>query len=348
MAVLVGAAVIVVSEQSPCRCRGGASATAIARRRHLAAHRVRSETPVADRTTRSTNCAPAPDQTMTNAVSHLCGFADTTNTGVPPGTALKSASTGPGVDTGSGWTYTAGGIQTTTRGAVIRDVSCRCGVDVTTPSVTIEDSDFEVSGLNSYPIQLRHASGVVIDHNDLHGAGAAEPNGCDSGIRDIYGDSQNITVENNNVWYCADPMNIIENGGLIQQNYFHDLAPSTVDNHYQDVQLEPGDGQRLTIQDNTFLNQNSQTAAIILSDDGGGTETNRVINHNLLAGGGYAFYAAGHANFPSRKIIFTNNSISRVYYRSGGYWGPVAYWTPGGGNVWAGNIWDNTGKSVAP
>ena len=298
--------------------------------------------------TRFTDCAPGVGQTMTNTVSHLCGFADTTNTGVPSGTTLYPASAAPGANTGSGWTYRGGMIDTTTNGAVIKNVSCACGVDVTNTGVTVENSDLEISGINSYPVQLRHANDATIVDNNLHGIGVSDPKGCDSGIRDIYGDSDNLTVKNNDVWYCADPMNIIPNGGLIEQNYFHDIGASTSDNHYQDIQLEPGDGRRMTIQDNTFLNQNNQTAAIILSDDSPGTETNRVINHNLLAGGGYTFYASGHSSTPSTNITFTNNSFSRLYYPNSGYFGPVAYWTSGNGNVWSGNIWDNNGTAVAP
>ena len=46
--------------------------------------------------TRFTDCAPGVGQTMTNTVSHLCGFADTTHTGVPSGTTLYPASAAPG------------------------------------------------------------------------------------------------------------------------------------------------------------------------------------------------------------------------------------------------------------
>jgi hypothetical protein len=285
---------------------------------------------------------------MTNTVSHLCGFADTTNTGVPTGTALYPASGGPGANTGSGWTYRGGEIATTTNGAVIKNVSCACGVNVTNTGVKIEDSDLAVSGANAWAVALRHASNATIEHNNLHGPGSTADTGCDSAIRDIYSDSDNMTVEHNNVWYCADPMNIIANGGLIEQNYFHDFVSSAPGDHYEDIQLEAGDGDVMTIQDNTFFNQNSQTAAIIMSVDGGGTETNRIINHNLLAGGGYCFYGGSYGGDPATNITFTNNNFSSLYYPNCGYYGTVAYWTSGHGNVWSGNLRDNNGASVAP
>ena len=54
-------------------------------------------------------CAPAAGQEMTDTVSHLCGFADTTNTGLPAGTRLYRVPqdiTAPTPQTGYGWTST--------------------------------------------------------------------------------------------------------------------------------------------------------------------------------------------------------------------------------------------------
>jgi hypothetical protein len=171
-------------------------------------------------------------------------------------------------------------------------------------------------------------------------------------VRDIYADSENITVENNNVWWCSDPMNNITLGGLIEQNYFHDIAfadPAS-GNHLEDLQTEdPGSSTRLTIQDNTFFEQHTdETAAIILSTDNGGNENNRFINHNLLAGGGYTFYGGGGPSSASTNIIFTNNHISPIFVSTGGGYGPDTYWTSGGSDVWSGNVWDNTGATWSP
>ena len=114
-------------------------------------------------------------------------------------------------------------------------------------------------------------------------------------------------------------------------------------------------GNLITIKDNTLLNQHTdQTAAIILSNDCNAPctalpENNRLITHNLLAGGGYTFYGSASAGAPpSTNITFTNNHFSRIFAPKCGGWGPVTYWDSGRGNVWSGNVWDDTRRSVKP
>jgi hypothetical protein len=292
---------------------------------------------------------------MTNTVSHLCGFADTTNTGVRIGTTLYSVPgqiIGPTAQTGSGWRWTGNNITTTANNAVIKNVSCMCAVVINSNTgVTLEDSDLtDTAGTTDLgAVSMRNASNATIADNNIHG-GNSTTQECGQALRDVTGNSQNLTFENNNVWWCATAVNNITLGGLIEQNYIHDLSADST-SHYEDVQLEdPGSSTALTIRDNTFFNQHDQTADLILSDDNNcaAPETNRFIAHNLFAGGGYSFYGAGCASTPSTDITFTNNSFSRLYYPDSGHFGPVAYWTSGNANVWSGNIWDDNGASIAP
>ena len=300
----------------------------------------------------STGCSPSASATMTNTVSHLCGFADTTNTGVPAGTTLYNVPgdvSAPTAATGSGWSY-SNHVITLGTGGTVKNVELNGVVSITGANATVEDSDISVSGEDTWAVQLRHASNATIEDNNLHGVGLATGDSCDSGVRDIYSDSENMTVEHNNVWYCSDPMNNITLGGLIEENYFHDLGASTTDNHYECIQTEdPGSSTALIIRDNTCFNQHTdQTAAIILSNDNGGTENNRYIDHNLLAGGGYTFYGSGGPTAPATNITFINNHFTRIFTSGSGGYGPIAYWKTGGGNVWSGNVWDDTGQSISP
>ena len=250
--------------------------------------------------------------------------------------------------TGHGWSYSQGAIVVAP-GGVVSHIKFTGVVYLRGPNETVEASDITDSGADSYAIRLVHANNATIAHNNVHGIGVSPPNGCDSAVRDMDADSDNLTVKNNNVWYCSNPMNNIADGGLIEQNYFHDFGDTGTGPHYEAIQFEQGNGTLMTVRDNTFLNPNGQTASIILSDDEpSGVENNRVITHNLLAGGGYTFYGAGKSSTPSTNITFTNNSFSRLYHRNSGYYGPVAYWTSGNGNIWSGNIWDNTGSRVRP
>jgi hypothetical protein len=298
----------------------------------------------------STNCAPAASQTMTNTVSHLCGFADTTNAGVPAGTTLYQVPgqiTGPTANTGSGWTWTGGEIQVAA-GGIVKNVQCSsCDVAFVGNGGTLEDSEIEVAGSSNFPVQIRHASNITIDNNNIHGAGQGSSSVCDNGIRDIYGDSENLTVENNNIWWCGSGLNNIDNGGLIQGNYIHDLANPAGSYHVNGMQFEPGSGKLMTIENNTILNPDDQTDAIMLANDTSGDESNRVINHNLIAGGGYSFYGAGGSAENVDHVTFENNHFSRMFFSTGGYWGPDAYWSSANGDVWSGNVWDDSGASMS-
>jgi hypothetical protein len=296
----------------------------------------------------SSGCSPAAGGTMTNTVSHLCGFADTTNTGVPAGVVLTSV---PGSATsGPGWTYNSqyNEIQVNSGGSV-NAVQCTCTVDFLASGGTLENSNIALSGgVGSWGVIMRHASNTTIVNNTIHGVGSSGTSACDNGIRDIYGDSNNLIIENNNIYWCSNPLNNIVLGGLIENNYTHDLATIS-GNHYEDLQLEDPGNTLMTIQDNTFFNQHTdQTASIILSNDEGGTENNRLINHNLIAGGGYCFYGSGGPAAGATNITFTNNHFSRIFSQTCGGYGPDTYWKTGGGDVWSGNVWDDTGTPLQP
>ncbi len=105
------------------------------------------------------NCAPAANATMTNTVSHLCGFADITNTGPPPGTnfvTVNDASTDPpnaSLPTDNhGWHWSPSryyGIYVDTDGAVVDGVKLNNGGEITivAKNVTIMGDSLLLGGV---------------------------------------------------------------------------------------------------------------------------------------------------------------------------------------------------------
>ena len=69
---------------------------------------------------------------------------------------------------------------------------------------------------------------------------------------------------------------------------------------------------------------------------------NRLIDNNLLAGGGYTIYAGQNpGGLKTYNIRVTNNRISKKFYPRGGSFGPAtAHNKFGSGNVWSNNVWD--------
>ena len=313
--------------------------------------------PVTAAATQNLNCAPTTSsQEMTNTLSHTCGFADTTNTGVPAGTTLYRVPqdiTAPRADgsTGHDWTWTGSYIRIATPGALITNIRVSGpDVSVNANNATIQDSDF--ASVNGWSIALRHVTGTIIQNNNFHGVGnVIGSNACDQAVRDIYTDADNTTIKNNNVWWCSNAFNNIDGGGLIQNNYVHNVVLATAASHAEPLHIEPGTNNHvLSVKDNTFLNAPGQTAAIIFSNDSGPAVTNVTIDHNLLAGGGYCFYGGNPPpQTPSSNITFSNNHFSRIYFPKCGQFGSHVYWNgPGNNDVWSQNIWDDTGAIENP
>ncbi len=309
-----------------------------------------SPTPTVTPTVTPTTSAPSPTQTPTTGPTASpeppAGFPDETNTGVPAGTTLRNV---PGdVRSGPGWHYDdRGWVVIDGNGATFSGYRVNVDVSVEANNVTIRGNSLTST---NWPIALRHTTGVVIDRNDISGPATRY---CDNAIRGIYSDDDQVTITRNDISHCASGINHLQAGGLIQANFIHDIGfpcSGSACLHYNGIQLGAGTGPLMTIDGNTILVTQDQTDAIMLANDEG-AQRNRVITGNFLAGGGYSFYGSGGPSGSATGIVFRNNQFSTMYFPRSGYWGPVAHWKAGNGNVWEGNTWADgprVGQSVTP
>lgn len=279
-----------------------------------------------------TGCASQPSK---------CGYPDASNTGVPAGVTLKAV---PGqVASGIGWTWNSGGyVNVTGDGAVLDGLEIKGSISVSASNVVIQNVRIVERG-ESFGIALRHANGVIIKDTEISSPDAGA-NRLMVGIKDIYGDSSGIQVLRTDISHTSTGIQM--ESGLIQDNYIHSMGYKSGD--HVNGTTSNGGSSLLTIRHNTILNSFDQTDAISLFQDFGG-QSNRVIDSNLLAGGGYTLY--GGANPGARatsNIKITNNRFARLYHASGGYYGPVTAVDRGTGNVWSGNVWDDTAAAVNP
>jgi hypothetical protein len=150
-------------------------------------------------------------------------------------------------------------------------------------------------------------------------------------------------VQGNNIWHTATGVQIY--AGLVQDNYIHDVGFK--DGDHTNGMTVNGSTTPLTVRHNTVLVSTVQTDAISLFEDVG-VEANKIIDNNLVAGGGYSIYGGQNVGGPQAfNIQIINNRFSRVYYAKGGYYGyATAYNSKASGNVWSGNVWDDTGHAV--
>ena len=278
------------------------------------------------------NCAATPSS---------CGYPDASNTGVPTGTVMRRIP--EDVTSGAGWHYDSRGwIEIDGAGTVFDSFDVANDINVSASNVTIRNCRIRLGG-ESQGIGLRHTNNVTIQDSQIN-----SPNGGDNrlmvGIKDIYGDSTGLKILRTNIWNTSTAIQV--ESGLIKDNYIHDLGYKNGD-HVNGTTSNGGTGL-LTIDHNTVFNSYDQTDAISLFQDFG-NQANRTISNNLLAGGGYTIYAgANPGKLPTSNITITNNRISRKYFPNGGSFGPItAYNANGTGNSFTGNIWDDTGQSLA-
>jgi len=305
--------------------------------------------------TQASGCTPAPADTMTNTVSHLCGFPDTTNTGVPAGTNLTNV---PGQETsGPGWTYDDNdGLVVTGNGTVINGLNIDNGIEIKASNVVIENSIIVETG-DWWGIGLYNSNNVTIKHCDISSPDATGGNRLEVGIKDIYGNTVGTQIIDNNIWHAATAIQVAN--GVFEGNYIHDFGYNSADgDHINGVSVGGGDTLSLLVQGNTILDNYDQTDAIALFQDFG-PEANKTINDNLLAGGSYSLYGGGPNGCtgpatapkcdPSSNIVVTNNVFSTMFFSDGGTFGPVANFnSQGSGNVWQHNVWDGTNTAISP
>ncbi len=289
----------------------------------------------------STNCAPSADATMTNAVSHLCGFPDTTNSGVQAGVTLRSV---PGqVSSGPGWTSDANGdVEVTGNGATLSDLFIPGDMDFSATNVTINNVQVMASG--TFGVSFRHTSNDTLENSTISGTNSTSGR-VNATVADVYEDSTGLTIKDNNIYWFRSAVQL--NSGTVTGNYIHDPGYISGD-HTNGVIANMGDP--LTVSDNTIFNSQGQTDCVSIDDSqDSGVISNRTISGNLMAGGGYPIYGGYAFNNTTSNIVITNNHFSKIFYPKSGQFGTDAYYNNADpGNVWSGNVWDDTGATVAP
>jgi len=252
-----------------------------------------------------------------------CGYPDASNTGVSANMTLRPY----------------GNVQVSADGAIVTRLRVHGTIDVHANNVTIKNTLVENSGASSIGILQRQGyHGLTVESTTVRGMDKTGGE-MQYAVKD---DGANMTLSKLNLYNCADCVQSAS--GHMSDSYIHDLGYTHGD-HTDGFQSNGGGG--VVIRHNTILNSWPQTSAVALFQDFS-PQANNVIDNNLLAGGGYTVYG-GSGKEKSRNIKIARNRFSRIYYKNCGFYSPVAYFDRrGAGNVWSGNVWDDTGISVVP
>jgi hypothetical protein len=296
--------------------------------------------PTPDVPTVSPTSVPSSVQVNCAVLPSRCGFPDASNTGVQAGVTLRRVP--EDVRSGPGWVWDSRGwLSVNGNGAVLENVVVNNGISVEASNVTIRNVRINTGG-EDFGIALRHTSNALVEFVEI-GPGVGDSRLL-VGIKDIYGDASGTVIRGADIFGTSTGVQM--GSGSLVDSFIHDMGFQSGD-HTNGFTSNGSTGQ-LTIRHNTIFNKLDQTDAISLFQDFG-VEANRVVDNNLIAGGGYTLYGGAGNKGPTSNIKVTNNRFSRIYYPNGGSYGPVAYFTSSdAGNVWSGNVWDDTNKQLTP
>lgn len=271
--------------------------------------------------TTTTTTSPTPSNGLNCAVKPSdCGYPDETNTGVQPGVTLTPS----------------GSLTVRTDGAVVENLLINGRLNIEAKNVTVRNVKVTTTALEEWAVIVRENGSATFENVEVYGKDKGKGH-VQYAILSFADDP--VVIDKANLHHCAD---CVQGEHITLTNsYIHDLS-NPPGSHVDGFQCNGVCG--VTIRHNTIFLEYTQTGTISLFADFG-TPRNSVVEENLLAGGGYTIYG-GNRNATGIKII--NNRFSKKYYPRCGYWGTLTEWNSGGaGNVYSGNVWDETGLPVS-
>jgi hypothetical protein len=265
----------------------------------------------------TTTTIVSPTTTTTVPSGGAGAYPDSSNTGVPAGTAL---------------TIVNGGMNITTAGTLVENKDIRGCITVNAPNVIIRRS--KVSCFDGGVI-FNNSTNLLVEDVTL------DCQGVFSGYGAI--GRSNYTARRINAYNCVDIL-WAENNVLIEDSYLHDPIPydPVRDPHTDAVQI-PGGASNITIRHNRiyggYIDQSNFGNSAITMGSVGDPTSNIIVDNNILAGGGWTMYC----NPGGRGLnnAYTNNRFSRIFVSTVGGFGT---WAECGDENISGNVYHETGQ----
>lgn len=252
--------------------------------------------------------APSGGGFIPNLINNpsLGGYPDATNTGVPPGTTLTNS----------------GSLTINTNGAVVQNLNISGDIIVNANNVTIRNCRITSGGY--YPIRWEGDSGLLVEDTEIIGTNY----NVTAGMSFSNYTARRVFVTGSADGFKADSNVLIENCYVTGLG----IGPDT---HNDGVQTTGG--SNVTLRHNTFkLGGQSGVSAVVQVGNEWGTNSNWVIENNLIDGGGWSINASNNPGQNPNFQIINNRFTRRAGYGPGGV----------GGATWSGNIYDDNGATV--
>jgi Ca2+-binding RTX toxin-like protein len=246
----------------------------------------------------STSAASVPASILPVTIAAASGYPDASNTGVAAGAALTAYN---------------GTLRVTNDNAVIQNMVITGNVVIDADNVTMKNCI--VLSTDDFNAVTVLGNGFTLMDSEIDGKG-----------RTAQGINGNGTFLRNNIHGAENGINVTGQS-LIQDNYIHGLANRNGSPHYDGIQLDGG--HDIKILHNTIINENTQTAAVMIDNYWDGL-SNITVDGNRMLGGCYALYIDGRFSggyVDDASIRITNNQADNGYYGDFVFYGedPVFY-----------------------
>lgn len=245
-------------------------------------------------------------------------WPDEINTGVPEGMILSA---------GDGFTVT-------TNGQVIEGRDIRGAITVRANDVTIRRSRITHSAT---AIAVEDGfTNLTVEDVTIVGLEVTDATGA------IRVGAASIVVRRVDLSGYAEGILLIGGGGLIEDNYFHDL-PDLVGGDT----IEVWTGQGLVIRHNRLERMGGNSVIKLPADVPAPHGDDILIDDNLIAGGGWSVYGGDDPGRPDEiwtNVRITDNRFSVRYHERCGHWGPIAN---SDSAVTTGNVWHESGEPLS-
>src|SRR5579875_3450735 len=253
---------------------------------------------------------------LRNCLAHpsACGYPEGSNTGVPPGTTLRSS----------------GPLTLAQAGQVVSGLDITGGVVITASNVVVKNS--RIHNVENYAaiIVRGKVSGVVISHVEIDG-GKQTPS-----VVGITGSG--FTADAVNIHGTADGIDAGDTV-VVENSWIHDLW--VADGDHTDGVRTSGGAHLLIVHDTIDATGAATNSAVIMGADLGDL-SNTQLRDCLLDGGTYTVYAGADPGNSSGIITIANNR-----YGDHAQYGPNSFRaSPDGAIVFTGNVWDASGAPL--
>ena len=267
--------------------------------------------------------------------------------------------------TGTSGPLTPSGSLDASAGQTIKNLSVTGTIDVEAPNVTIENVKVTqnttcggTSTCGNYAIRTTDQNTVIRHVETVSAPGDT----CEHDIRNAGG---SVTIEDAYLHACDS--NVYAAGPTTLKDSYRIAKLAISTDHVENVYFSD---TSFTAAHDTLLNPIGQTAVIfgnVNGGSGGACKNHLSVTDSLLAGGGFTLYPCGNGtSVGSSSTVITGNHFARCltsevdggggthlcksgpdsngYYPNSGDYGIESY---GFGGTWSGNVWDDSGTTIA-